>query len=359
MHKLTVIIMLCILGVSAMFQPIRAQNAQFDEVLRQPINGMCQVALSPKGDRIALKRYTDAERQTIELAIYSVQTGEQQSVLHTGRGKCSPEYGAQNTLVWEGRTLVAVFEEGVMVWDAYERFEQRYMVEGSLFAFSTLTERLVTVSFEKRFRENALETFPLLVLREIGDGRELTRYDVRQADEADFFSINLMAWSPHGERLLISDGVVLRLVDVDKQAITQREPTWAAGSALSLTDWLDERVILTGYGTGTVNFWDATRGDRERDLYLKSCGLALSPDRRWLVGFDVNDSPDFSDNSAPEQVVKVFALPEVSLIAKLPYEMTNAEANPCLQLAFSADGRHLAAIIDESNPTLYVWARRE
>ncbi|MCE7948634.1 MAG: WD40 repeat domain-containing protein [Chloroflexi bacterium CFX4] len=342
-----------------MFQSIRAQNLQFGEVLRQPISGLCQVAFSPNGEQIAIKRFTDAERQTIELAIFSAKTGEPQSVLHTGNGKCSPEYGAQNTLAWEGRTLAAVFEEGIMVWDAHEGFEQRYTVEGSLFALSTLTERLVTVSLEKRFRENALEPFPSLVLRELDNGRELTRYAIRQADDEDFFSVNWMAWSPRGETLLASDGVMVRLVDVGKQTITVREPTWAAGYALSLADWLDERVVFTGYGTGTVGFWDATSGNQERELYLKSCGLALSPDRRWLVGFDVNDSPDFSDNSAPEQVIKVFALPEVSLIAKLPYEATRVEANPCLQLTFSADGTHLAAIIDESNPTLHVWARRE
>lgn len=352
-------IVFCVLGVLAMLQPVKAQNSLFQEVLRLPLDGLCQIALSPNGTQVAVKRFMDIEKQTMELAIYDTQRSERQALLYSGYGQCSPEYGAQNTLAWEGRTLAAVFEEGILVWDAYEGFEQRYTVEGGLFALSTLAERLVTVSLEKRFRENALETFPLLVLRELGNGRELTRYAVRQADEVDFFSVNLMAWSPRGETLLASDGVMVRLMDVSRQTVTLREPTWAAGYALSLADWLDERVILTGYSTGTVGFWGATSGDQQRELYLKSCGLALSPDRRWLVGFDVNDSPDFSDGIATEQVVKVFALPEGSLAAKLPYKTTNVETNPCLQLAFSADGTHLAAIIDESNPTLYVWAARQ
>ncbi len=343
-----------------MLQPVEAQNSLFEEVLRLPLDGLCQIALSPNGTQVAVQRFIDTEKQRMELAIYDTQRGERQALLYNGRGKCSPEYGAQNTLAWEGQTLAAVFEEGIMVWEANDSFEQRYTVEGSLFALSTLADRLVTVSFEKRFAAgNVLETFPVLVLRDLDSGRELGRHTVRQLDEDNFFTLNLLAWSPNGQALLASDGYAVRAVAIDGETITPREPTWGAGNGLGLLSWLDDRSVVTGEGTGVVRVWEVADGAQRRELYLKSCGLALSPDQRWLAGFEVNDSPDFSDGIPLEPAVNIFDLLEVKLLAKLPYEMQDKQSNPCLQVTFSADGQYLAAIADEDNPTLYVWARRQ
>lgn len=336
---------------------ISAQGTRFQEILRLPIEGLCAVAFSPDGTQVAVKRYTDSARRTLELAIYDAQSGAAQAVLLTAGGKCSPLDYAENNLAWQGQVLAATFEDGLYLWQATNgTFEEAYRLETGVFALNLSANRLATVVLEKRVEGGILEPYPYLVLHDLTTGEEIIRYSARKSIDDDLFlGISMLAWSPNGEQLLISDHYVARILTINRDEITEGELALKVGNRLQAFSWLDDATILTVDRLSLLHTWKAADGEQQREVFLKGSAAAFSPDRRWVVVGDEAANP----NDDPENVVKVFALPEAALADRLPFSLSAEGVQRVLQLAFSADGRQLAAIIDESNPTLYVWTARQ
>lgn len=339
-------------------EQISAQSTRFQETLRLPIDGLCVIAFSPDGRQVAVKRYADAAQRTLELAIYDVQSGAAQTVLLTAAGKCSPLDYAENNLAWQGQVLAATFEDGLYLWRTTNgTFEDAYRLETGIFALNLSANRLATVVLEKRVEGGILEPYPYLVLHDLTTGEEITRYSARKSIDGDLFlGISMLAWSPNGQQLLISDHYVSRTLTINGAEITEGELALKVGNRLQAFSWLDDATIMTVDRLSLLHTWNAADGEQQGEVFLKGSAAAFSPDRRWVVVGDEAANP----NDDPEDVVKVFALPKAELVQRLPYELSSAtEGRRALQLAFSADGTHLAAIIDESNPTLYVWAARQ
>jgi WD40 repeat protein len=344
-----------------------AQSTQFQEVLRLPIPNAYDIALSPDGSRIAVLRYVDPEQAAVELAIYAVQTGAQQAVLHTfpAQQLCFYFDKPSNCLSWQADFLIAnVGNAEVWVWQTDQAFEKRYALSGTAFAYHALTGVLALV--EARPPADAGERYAdsssRITLYDLASGEAIAHYDSgKQIGNRFFDQISLLAWSPTGDRLLISDYYYNRIVKRTQTGIEDSGVAFRADSAMQAIGWLDDENVLTVENISFLHFWDADSGQQQREVYLKGIVATFSPDGRWVAALDKRESPlDAPDPEVVENVVKVFVLPKAELVQKLPYELSSTtEARRALQLAFSADGRHLAAIIDESNPTLYVWARRE
>ncbi len=346
--------------MAQLIRPADAQGVYFEEVLRLPIEGLCAMALSPDGTRIAVKRYLPtetflppAERQ-VELAVYATQTGKKSTVLHAERGSCSSIGYINNTLMWQGQYLVAAFVGKVLVWRADKPTAAQYSIplgtnfwetEPSALALNPSAERLVVRDLAD------------LVLYDLATGRPLTRW---RAVNGDLRRITMLVWSPNGNQLLVSDSSTITVVDFNEDIFADRNLVWKEGNRLQAIGWLGDAVVLTVERLGFLRFRDASSGRQLQEVFLKGAVAAFSPDQRWVASVDVSTVPiDASNYTAPENAIKVFSLPAVTIFTKLPFEMSSAGGIRCLQLAFSADGTHLAAIIDENNPTLYVWARRE
>lgn len=343
------ILLAFISGVLLMFQPVEAQNPLFEEILRLPLSGLCQVALSPEGDQIAVKRFTDAQERIMELALYATQSGERLAVLHTAVSGCPTypisEYGDINTLDWQAQTLVAAFGSRVIVWDTSDSFRQKYILEGDLFALSARASLL------------AIRTPTDLVLYNLESGQVLTRDSIERLFRYAY-PIRYMAWSPSDQRLLVADGSELGLVDIQEGAFVLPQPLWEGGSWFDMLDWFDESRVLT-HGGGRVVLWEVNSSRILGELWLANCALKLSPNRHWLVGFKADYSPDFSSNVPLEPAVEIYTFPEGRLVTRLPHELQDRLSNSCIQLTFSANGKYLAAIVDRDKPTLHIWARAE
>lgn len=344
-----------------------AQNTRFQEVLRLPIANAYDIALSPDGSRIAVLRYTTSDQAIVELAIYAVQTGQQQAVLHTfpAQQLCFYFDKPSNCLSWQADFLIANVGNGeVWVWQTDQAFEKRYALSGTAFAYHAPTGRLALVEARtpadpaERYASNSSK----ITLYDLVSGQAIAHYDAGKQIGSRFFDqISLLAWIPNGERLLISDYYYNCIVKITEMGIEDSGVAFRADSAMQAIGWLDDGTILTVENTGFLHFWNAASGQRQREVYLKGIAATFSPDGRWVAALDKRESPlDAPDPEVVENVVKVFALPEADLVEKLPYTpSSNIEARRALQLTFSADGQYLAAIIDESNPTLYVWAARQ
>ena len=344
-----------------------AQSTQFQEVLRLPIPNAYDIALSPDGSHIAVLRYADPAQATVELAIYTVQTGQQQAVLHTfpAQQLCFYFDRPSNCLSWQADFLIANVGKGeVWVWQASQAFEKRYALRGTAFAYHAPTDKLALVEARTPTdpAERYVDSSSQITLYDLASGQAVARYDAgKQIGDRFFDQINLLAWSPNGERLLISDYYYNRVMKITGSAIEDSGVAFRADSTMQAIGWLADETLLTVENISFLHFWDASNGQQQREVYLKGITAAFSPDGRWVAAIDKRESPlDAPTPEVVENVVKVFTLPEAELIEKLPYELSSAEeVRRALQLTFSADGTHLAVIIDESNPTLYVWAWRE
>ncbi len=344
-----------------------AQSTQFQEVLRLPIANAYDITLSPDGSRIAVLRYTTPEQAMVELAIYAVQSGQQQAVLHTfpAQQLCFYFDKPSNCLAWQANFLIANVGNGeVWVWQTDQGFEKRYALSGTAFAYHTPTARLALVESRtpadptERYVDNSSK----ITLYDLASGQAIASYNAGKQIGSRFFDqISLLAWSPNGERLLISDYYYNCVVKVTEMGIADSNVAFRADSAMQAIGWLDDETMLTVENIGFLHVWDDARGQQQREVYLKGIVATFSPDGRWVAALDKRESPlDAPDPEVVEAVVKVFALPEANLVEKLPYTpSSNTEARRALQLTFSADGTHLAAIIDENNPMLYVWAARQ
>lgn len=344
-----------------------AQSSQFQEVLRLPIPNAYDIALSPDGSRVAVLRYTTPEQTMIELAVYDLQTGVQPVVLHTFPAQqiCFYFDKPSNCLAWQANFLIANVGNGeVWVWQADQSFEKRYTLSGTAFAYHVPTGRLALVEPRPPAdpTERYVDNSSTITLYDLAAGQAVARYDAgKQIGDRFFDQINLLAWSPNGERLLISDYYYNCIMKVSAMGIEDSGVAFRADSAMQAIGWLADETVLTVENISFLHFWDASNGQQQREVYLKGIAATLSPDGRWLAALDKRESPlDAPTPEVVENVVKVFALPKAELVQRLPYELSSAtERRRALQLAFSADGTHLAAIIDESNPTLYVWAARQ
>jgi WD40 repeat protein len=318
-----------------------AQAVRFQETLRLPIDHLCALTFSPDGEQLILVTATDDDSPRLELARYAAKTAEKREVLHTAPVFCPSPRHFENRLVWQGQYVVAAFEDGLHVWKADEPFQKRYSLPPTLFALHAGLNRLITVSD------------PYLILRDLASGREVARHRITQVLGSGklLHDIARVAWSASGAQVLISDNRLTRLLTLKADVFTERSLTLDAGNRLHAATWWDDNTVLTVERQSLLHTWDATSGEQRQVKYLKGGSPAFSPDKRWVAVSDEASNPV----DAPENVIKVFALPEARLVAKLPFTMSAFEGSRVLLLTFSEDGTRLAAIIDSERPTLYIW----
>lgn len=340
------------------------QQVQFEEVLRLPLEGLYAIALSPSADQLVLERFllpssqgTD-ESVPISIAIYDVLTGKAQAVLHEGADRDVELLSRKYGLEWRGRFIGVVVEDKIMVWEAGEALTKRYELqtafEGSTAALSinAATDRL------------AVANGALVGIYELGSGMLIAR----AVTPVDMSNVAMLVWSPDGERLALSDGFRHLLVSASASApnrLTVGDLWQGTGRWFRAIGWLNNRTAVLVSGEGQLYFWDAQNGKREKGTNLRGLCAALSPDGKWAAVVDASFATPGEPVQGiptpvpPENVIKLFRLPEAELVAKLPFDLSYEGGMRCVQIAFSPDGKRIAAIIDGRPRTLYVWARAE
>lgn len=224
----------------------------------------------------------------------------------------------------DGKTLVSNEQtEGVSVWNLATGKLQRQF-PGNLFG-----EGYIALSSDGKLV--AIGYRDAIIVWDLTSGKEVRRLAHRDATG--------VAFSPDGKNLAAAGNANdIHLWDLSTGKIFAKLP-WERGnrhSYVRITYTLDGKTVIAGQrGDSKIGLWDAASGKKRQELDAKAgafLSLALSPDGAVLA------------TGSQRGGIPLWDVKTAKRIRTLPTE----DGKGCMEVAFSPDGKRLAAIESDS-----------